>query len=97
MRLKRFAEKLWGSPCSIVLAFPTPNAAEESATPKSSAYTTCSATDAAVNERTRFAAVRRRNDKTWVFGFSAEVIGVAGQRLFSNALAAVPAGMIVVQ
>jgi hypothetical protein len=27
MRLKRFAEKLWGSPCSIVLAFPTPNAA----------------------------------------------------------------------
>jgi len=64
----QFAEKLSGSPCSIVLVIPTPNAAEESATPKSSVYTTCLDNRRSC-ERTRFPAVRRRNDKTWVFGF----------------------------
>src|ERR1700758_517965 len=38
---KQFAEKLSGSPCYIVLVIPTPNAAEESATTKSSVCTMC--------------------------------------------------------
>src|SRR5438270_4808363 len=61
----QFAERLSGSPCSIVLVIPTPNAAEESATPKSSVCTTY-LDNSRICERT----VRRRNDKTWVFGFS---------------------------
>ena len=47
----QFAEKLSGSPCSIVLVIPTPNAAEESATPKSLCTQRVWTTDAAVNEQ----------------------------------------------
>jgi hypothetical protein len=38
-----------------------------------------------------------RNSNKLNSASAAEVMGIAGQRLFSNALAAVPAGMIVVQ
>src|SRR5438309_11897014 len=78
----QFAEKLSGAPCSIVLVIPTPNAAEESAIPKSSVCTRrVWTTDAGVNEQDSY-GVRRRNDKTGKFGFiAAEVVGVA-ERLF---------------
>src|SRR5579864_4456803 len=50
-RLNSLLKKLSGSPCSIILVIPTPNAAEESEIPKSSGTRRVWTTDAAVNEQ----------------------------------------------